>query len=195
MEDNILELVSDEETREILKTMESYDSDVFERDKLVQDLHESGYGEREENLEARLSHSLLPRLNDTGIVDYDSRWGDIKYHGREKMSRFLNLSAEESLETLSDRKTRNVLYSLKDTDGEVVQGELAEELAGSEPFQEPVSKIEIDLRHNYLPRLDDKGLVEYDPENRTVQPSYSEDVEELLDMVDECAGHNNLGCF
>lgn len=83
---------------------------------------------------------------------------------------------DQIFDLLSKRRRRYVLYYLEQHDGPVSVDDLAEAVAEWE--RDPASvqitdggstRIEIELKHNHLPRADAADLVEYDPEANVVR--------------------------
>jgi hypothetical protein len=91
-------------------------------------------------------------------------------------------SLNELFEVLSDEYRRYVLWTLADPDRRIDDG-LGTTLAAGDG--EP-DLLELELRHNHLPKLDEYGLVDWDPETETLArgPRF-EEVEPFLDVVDE----------
>ena len=74
------------------------------------------------------------------------------------------LDADRTLETMADSRCRNVLYYLVREGDSVELDELAR-FASDADHERAV----IRLHHVTLPKLDDVGLLEYDPEAHTVE--------------------------
>jgi len=93
-------------------------------------------------------------------------------------------------EALSDPRRRCVLYYLRDH-GEATVDDLAVHVAAwerdvpaSEVSDEDTQQIAVELVHSHLPRLEDEGLVEYDPRTETVSYSYPPSLlSEALDIA------------
>jgi DNA-binding transcriptional ArsR family regulator len=93
-------------------------------------------------------------------------------------------------EALADPRRRFVLYYLRDH-GEATVDDLAVHIAAwerdvpaSEVSDEDTQQIAVELVHSHLPRLEDEGLVEYDPRTETVSYSYPPSLlSEALDIA------------
>ncbi|USZ73526.1 DUF7344 domain-containing protein [Natronosalvus halobius] len=59
-----------------------------------------GSHESEEHIAVQLRHSTLPRLSESGLIEYDARSQTIRYWG--------NPMVEEVLETISEFPTQHV---------------------------------------------------------------------------------------
>lgn len=74
------------------------------------------------------------------------------------------------LDALNNDQRRTVLRLLVASDGAVGVRELAREIAAPADETTPdVDNVVIALHHNHLPRLDDIGIVTYDPEANVVE--------------------------
>lgn len=49
---------------------------------------ETGSRPNEDDVEVQLQHHHLPRLTDEGLVDYDTRSGEIRYHQLDQIETF-----------------------------------------------------------------------------------------------------------
>ncbi|WP_143117672.1 DUF7344 domain-containing protein [Halomicrobium zhouii] len=85
-------------------------------------------------------------------------------------------------ECLSHSRRRSILRCLRDTEKPLALADLAADVAHlemeapkSEVDPEEVKKIHLTLYHNHVPKLEEFGLVQYDPRNETVNLSESFD--------------------
>lgn len=95
---------------------------------------------------------------------------------------------DELLRTLADGRRRRILDHLSETSERQerlpkVAAAVADGPGASEAANVP--DLEISLHHAHLPALDRVGLVAYDPEDRTVSYTASDEAERLLTFVDE----------
>jgi len=92
-------------------------------------------------------------------------------------------SLNELFEILSHEYRRYILWVLANPDRRT-EGGLGTILS-IEDDEEP-DILELELRHNHLPKLDDCGLVDWDPSTETLTrgPRFAE-IEPFLDVVDE----------
>lgn len=90
------------------------------------------------------------------------------------------LTRDEVFDVLSSRRRRNVIHALRDAGGETTVGDLSRQLAAWENDHEDVSSVSAKerkrvytaLRQTHLPKLDEVGVVEYDPDRGTVTLSH-----------------------
>ena len=99
----------------------------------------------------------------------------------------IDLSVDEILRVLSDRHARTVIAHLHaepeatlDQLAAIAAGELAV-ADGTVATESDYERIRIRLHHATLPRLDDHGLLEFDPETGTVsEPDIPEPIYSFL---------------
>lgn len=92
---------------------------------------------------------------------------------------------DDVLQAVSEERRRRVLRHLAENgDAPVPVGELVAVVSGGESGH-PRDTTEVTLHHTTLPKLDDLGLVEYDPGSGTVRADFDGDVEALLSFVAE----------
>lgn len=96
-------------------------------------------------------------------------------------------------EIVSDGLRRAIVRQLRrETAEETSIADLVDQLLGSDAValtdgRPDRDRIAIQLYHNHLPRLDDHGVVEFDPERRTVAYRSHERIEAVLDALPEDA--------
>ncbi len=93
---------------------------------------------------------------------------------------------EELIRLLTDSTNRAVLTVLTDASHGFSVTEIAEQLVSED--EENIRQMALSLHHNYLPRLDDAGLVKYDrDENIVTSENYvASDAEWMnIDVLDE----------
>lgn len=95
-------------------------------------------------------------------------------------------SIDEYLSLLSDRRRRDVLYCLSEAEVTSVES-LATTIAAREASVPPErlssddrERVRVDLYHVHLPKLSDRGLIEYDARSGTVRRSSPADALETL---------------
>lgn len=95
---------------------------------------------------------------------------------------------EELIRLLTDATTRTVLTALTDASHGLSVTEIAEQLVSEDGGN--IEQMVISLHHNYLPRLDDAGLIKYDRDENIVTsendvPSDAEwmDIDILTDLL------------
>lgn len=99
-------------------------------------------------------------------------------------------------DVLSDHRRRQLCAYMHSSDEDVfdldhiVQMIVSQENESSEISDKLRERVKIDLHHRHLPKLDDAGLVEYDPRNSDVRyrgttDSDITDVSKLLNSTEE----------
>lgn len=86
---------------------------------------------------------------------------------------------------VADERRREILQYLQSTDRAAISlQELAAKLepavGGSDQAESPPRRVAIELHHNHLPRLDEAGLIDYDPHGGTVSTRTDAAVTRLL---------------
>jgi DNA-binding transcriptional ArsR family regulator len=99
-------------------------------------------------------------------------------------------STDAILQVLADPQRRTVLRDLveescPEVSVDALEEVVAHETEGSPPEVGSTSEIAIQLRHVHLPRLDDVGICEYDPDRECVAYCPNEFVERLLEVIEE----------
>jgi hypothetical protein len=86
------------------------------------------------------------------------------------------LAADETFGVLANRRRRQVVAYLRDGDGTATVGALAEHVASAEcdkPRERLTSaerkRVYVSLYQNHLPMMDDRGVVEYRDDRKTVR--------------------------
>lgn len=95
--DTLFSILSSRRRRWVLYSLVSSEEAVIERAELVDTIlaHEQTDGPGEEppprtTLEIDLHHKILPRLEDEGYIDYDSRQGTVRYDGSPEQANCLD---------------------------------------------------------------------------------------------------------
>lgn len=100
-----------------------------------------------------------------------------------------SLSEADALILLSEQRCRQTLRNLQQSTSPLTAIELARHIANREndtPSAQAVQIIYIALQNNYLPRLDDADVVEYDANELTIQPGVNFDaIMNILATVNE----------
>lgn len=95
-------------------------------------------------------------------------------------------STDELLRVVSDRRRRAVLNHLRENgDGAVTVDELVDGIPADERTAR--ARVELQLRHVHLPKLDAAGIVEYDAGSATVRyrPEGRCGLERLLEFLSD----------
>jgi hypothetical protein len=95
---------------------------------------------------------------------------------------------DATLDLLSNRRRRYVLYHLREEGGTVTLDELAEQVASWESEagdSADVERVLADLYHSQLPRLDEADAVTFDPEEDYVTLAEDDEkpISEYLDLA------------
>lgn len=127
-----------------------------------------------------LEHVHLPKLADVDLVAWDRASGTVDrtnhpVHDDEVVAELVGKRGEQwdAIISCLTNERRLALLSVLEARAEAVdRGELAVEVAalgaGGEPSESAVRDVERDLGHVHLPKLDEVGLVDYDPAAATV---------------------------
>lgn len=88
---------------------------------------------------------------------------------------------------LLDRYERRcIIHFLQESETETVSiSEVVSHLRKQEPMADERDRIEIELHHNHLPRLDEIDAVDYDSGSETIRYDGDELVESLLESTPE----------
>ncbi|NHN59429.1 MULTISPECIES: hypothetical protein [Halorussus] len=147
------------------------------------DAKESGADapDAERRLCARLHHTLLPKLDDAGLVDYDADRGLVRYRPDSRFAAVASavesfeaaasdVSIDALCELFADYRRRTAYLTLVSHD-DLSLPDLADEVAVAErerPLTEidpdDVLEIYLSLYHTHVPKLAAAGLVDYDQE-------------------------------
>lgn len=99
---------------------------------------------------------------------------------------------DKLLDLLTTQHCRSLLTYFGRTQKEVASvPELADKI--SKEDHGGTYQVAIQLRHSTLPRLEDAGVIEYDPRSETVRYQGDSDLEALLDAISE-TGRTRLKC-
>lgn len=72
-------------------------------------------------------------------------------------------------DVLTDRRLRSVVVELRSAEDDLTISQLAERIAEPESVPKATSEaLEIELYHNYVPKLDEAGIVSFDPASNQV---------------------------
>lgn len=131
-----------------------------------------------EELRIRLPHLLLPELADVGLVNWDRdaqtvAATDHPVYDEHRLDDPVPAGDRDSIARVpGDDRRRRILAILQSEDGTVTRETLARELAEGEADGRPAASLREDLpvqlHHTLLPKLDDAGLLGYDPADGTV---------------------------
>ncbi|GGN22768.1 DUF7344 domain-containing protein [Halarchaeum nitratireducens] len=101
------------------------------------------------------------------------------------------LTEDDLFEVLSNRRRRYAVHALKDEEEGATIGDVAEQVAAWE-YDTEVEAVSYDerkrvytaLQQSHLPKMDEAGVVDYDKDRGTVEPTeVLEDVDVYLDVV------------
>lgn len=99
--DSHLHLVADRDRRLVLECLCRDDDGQRTFEELVDHLHErdpesSDERRDREGVAIRLQHSLLPKLADHGVVEFDHRSGSVRYQPDESVEALLDMIAQDA---------------------------------------------------------------------------------------------------
>lgn len=101
------------------------------------------------------------------------------------------LTEDELFEILSNRRRRHILHELMRSEGALDIGTLSQEIAACEDGLEPHEVSSSDrkrvytaLHQSHLPKLDKAGVIDFDRDRGTIEPTPAlDDVEIYMDIV------------
>lgn len=84
-----------------------------------------------------------------------------------------HIDADDLFDVLSDRRRRRIIGTVLRRDiqapvDDVVEKVVDHELNGHDDREELRSQVVVSLQHVHLPKLDEVGLIDYDPNHETV---------------------------
>lgn len=134
--------------------------------------------ETTERVEIDLYHVHIPALADVDLVEWDREEGTVVTTDHPALAdpafrQFVETEADVDgvLDCLSDPRRRRALAVL-DEEGPMTRAELAHEVATEETggtSSDSFEDVLVGLHHVDLPKLEDAGLVECDPDAETVE--------------------------
>lgn len=91
MLDDTLELLADENRRNILYALEDSDEDHFSYDEVTEALIEEEVmrEEEKERFRVQMTHHHLPKMQESGLVEYDERSQTVRYVEDEDVEELL----------------------------------------------------------------------------------------------------------
>ncbi len=97
--DRILKLLASKERRKVIEYFDRHDVESATMEILTSHLARAKVGSNGETpstdaAKAELHHVHLPKLEAYGVVEYDSRSGEIRYHPDEQMEAIVRFTAE-----------------------------------------------------------------------------------------------------
>lgn len=96
----------------------------------------------------------------------------------------VDLDLDSSIAVLQHHRCRGLLYDLRRSQNEPrLTTDLAQRLVRMDPTLQDIERALTDLHHTHLPRLQDSGLIKYDPSTGTVVYLGDDRVERLLDVT------------
>lgn len=91
--DELLALLADRHRRTVLAYFLESTDDVASLRELSAEISEEYDGD-DEDVWIRLHHSVLPRLDAAGVVDYDARSNTVRYRGHQKLEALVGFVAD-----------------------------------------------------------------------------------------------------
>lgn len=91
--DELLTILADDRCRAILSHFQDSAADVATVGELVDEISKQDHGGAE-RAAIQFHHSVLPRMADTGVVDYDARSTTVRYRGHPELEAMADGIAE-----------------------------------------------------------------------------------------------------
>ncbi|WP_459194495.1 DUF7344 domain-containing protein [Halosimplex sp. J119] len=185
-----LAAVDDDTKRGILVALA--DADALTERAIAAELAEGDADDDEiRALRTELHHVHLPALEDADLVSwnrdeataaptdhplFDECFADLLHRDGDTW--------DDVRSCVTDRERRAVIDALESHTNPVARATLARDVAASEASADDVRDVEIQLHHVHLPKLDEAGLVDYDPDEGVV----SHDLADAFAVGDLLAG-------
>ncbi|WP_138007580.1 DUF7344 domain-containing protein [Halalkalirubrum salinum] len=97
--DKLLHVLADPHCRTTLSYLQHSSDSVVSVQDLTDEISTDGHGDTTQ-LRIKLHHSTLPRLADTGVLEYDPTDHTVRYHGHPQLEPLMNSISESSPETI-----------------------------------------------------------------------------------------------
>lgn len=95
------------------------------------------------------------------------------------------MQLDDSLRLLSDENARKILYTARDLENPSTYNELVDEIKERDLMgHEGEERFKIAMEHNYLPRMAETGIIDYDSQSESVRYVQDDQVEELLELLE-----------
>ena len=177
----VFDVLASERRRILLSVLRNTVGSTTELDLAVEVAAREGDGRPDasevDRVRTTLVHSHLPKLERAGLIRRgpDGRVA-LTADSPVRTPRFQMLlrtagSWDADVEVLSDRRRREILSVLSESRGQLDIDELADRLAAADRASTggaDESDVRVSLHHVHLPKLASAGIVEYDPERRTI---------------------------
>jgi DNA-binding transcriptional ArsR family regulator len=181
-----LAAVTDSRRRRVLSLLRDRSAPTTERDlatALAAALSEDASGDLPsdavESAHARSRHAHLPKLDEDGLVSWDRADATVTEsdHEYDDDARFAALleagdRADAVVDCVAEARRQTVLAVLESRSDPLTRTALAAAVATRDangtPAADRVDAVRVELHHVHLPKLDDAGLVDYDPEDDEV---------------------------
>lgn len=96
------------------------------------------------------------------------------------------MKLNESLRLLSDENARKILYTARDLETPSTYEELVDEIKERDLLgYDGEERFKIAMEHNYLPRMAETGIIDYDSESESVHYVQDDQIEELLELIED----------
>lgn len=196
--DELLGLLSSARRRRLVASLDSEDGLVSLSDAVARVAESEGGDQRKPAVTTEFHHVHLPKLTDAGVVRYDREADALEAGpNAELVARLLESvtgdfspdsrdghrsdplaetrSTDAVFRLLADGTRRFILSTFGGSDERVHLANLAERVAawrGDKPVANVTADerkgVELELHHKHLPMLADAGMLEYDPETKTL---------------------------
>lgn len=140
--------------------------------------------EEHRTVRVSLHHVHLPKLDDYGVVDWNTESGEVSLESdvsvredrfTDRAARRSNVGSGRFFRILADERRRRVLSILSERGGSVSTTDLATRVAAQEVGTRPenvprsaIDRVEVSLHHSHLPSMSAVGLLEYEPDDERV---------------------------
>lgn len=188
--DDVFEALMSKDRRLVLNYLQEDEDNFAGIDEISEYIDEAGEASESGRTDLQLHHTHMPRLDRSGLVDYDPRNQEARLNLESGDSRdnilldYLEDSIGEDathvdtvFNALSNEVRRRTLYFLEeDQDRKSTVNGIATYLASNlkepdvpvigeyEPSEEDINKFKVELDHNHLAKLQDTGWIDYDPQ-------------------------------
>lgn len=179
--DALFSSVANHERRQILETVYERAPDALTTRDLALELCDQEFVQE---TRVSLEHAHLPRLDDAGLVEWDSVCGFVRSANHDLLEeteilditgqQFDSETLDDIFQALADHRRRTALSVLDqqsrqmDLDALATKVRIVEGVLGQETPSDR-ERIQTSLHHVHLPTLADAGLISYETDSRIVE--------------------------
>lgn len=97
------------------------------------------------------------------------------------------MNLDDTLRVLADERRRDMLYMLEESDSDsFTYSEVIEAVwNGGDDSEDYSNQLKIEMTHVHLPKMEEKGVLEYDERSEIIRYDPDEELRELLGVVEE----------